>query len=149
MPVSESCINIIKHFEGCKLEAYRCSAGVLTIGYGHTGDVHLSDVITQQQAENLLKIDLERFCHGVKKSVKVSLNQNQIDALVSLSFNIGLGNLRKSSLLELLNEGDYLGAANEFWKWRRGGGVILPGLVRRRAAEVDLFIGAPYDRHFK
>ena len=149
MLVSENCINIIKHFEGCKLEAYRCSAGVLTIGYGHTGNVHPSDLITQQQAEKLLKVDVERFCHGVKKSVKVRLNQNQFDALVSLSFNIGLGNFRKSTLLELLNDGDYLGAANEFWKWRRGGGVILPGLVRRRAAEADLFIGAPYDRQFK
>lgn len=149
MLVSDNCVAIIKHFEGCRLEPYRCSAGVLTIGYGHTGNVHPSDVITQSEAESLLKIDLENFYHGVKKSVKVDINQNQLDALVSLAFNIGLGNLRKSSLIELLNDGDYLGAANEFWKWRRGGGVILPGLVRRRAAEADLFIGAPYDRHFK
>jgi lysozyme len=149
MNVSEKCLKIIKHFEGCRLKAYRCSAGVLTIGYGHTGNVHISDVITQEQAEKLLKLDVERFSVGVKKLVKVDLNQNQFDALVSFAFNVGLGNLGKSTLLKLLNKGDYTGAAGEFWKWRKAGGVVSSGLERRRAAEADLFIGVPCDRHFK
>ena len=96
--------------------------------------------ITAAEAELLLTVDLSRFEIGVSKLVKVFLNQNQFDALVCFSFNLGLGSLGGSTLLKKLNLGDYTGASLEFPKWTHAGGVILPGLVKRRAAEKALFL---------
>lgn len=141
MNISEKGIKLIKNFEGCRLEAYKCPAGIWTVGYGHTGStVHQGLKISQSEADSLLKTDLIIHCNNVSKLVKVPLNQNQFDALVSLEYNIGYGNFSRSTLLKLLNTKNYKGAAEQFAVWRLGGGKILPGLVRRRKAEKDLFL---------
>lgn len=141
MNISEKGINLIKNFEGCRLEAYKCPAGIWTVGYGHTGStVHQGLKISQSEADSLLKTDLIIHCNNVSKLVKVPLNQNQFDALVSLEYNIGYGNFSRSTLLKLLNTKNYKDAAEQFAVWRLGGGKILPGLVRRRKAEKDLFL---------
>ncbi|MBD0269230.1 MAG: lysozyme [Cyanobacteria bacterium Co-bin8] len=142
-------VEIIKHFEGVRLKAYQDSVGVWTIGYGHTSAAGAPNVtpgltITQAEAENILKRDLGLFERGVIDAVKVTVNDNQFSSLVSFSFNVGLGNLRSSTLLRKLNAGDYSGAANEFPRWVNAGGQQLPGLVRRRNAERALFLSQNY-----
>lgn len=136
---------IVKEFEGLKLEAYKCPAGVWTIGYGHTRGVIPGDAITEAEAEVFLAEDLEDSEDAVNAYVDVKLNQNQFDALVSFVYNLGAGDFRSSTLLRKLNSGDYLGSANEFKRWNKSGGVVLNGLVRRRAAEANLFIGSYYE----
>ncbi len=141
MKTSDSGIALLKQFEGCELKAYRDSVGVLTIGYGHTGpDVHVGSIWTQQAADNQLKTDLEHFEHGVLNYVKVPLTQNQFDALVCLTYNIGLGNFGHSTLLRNLNAGNYQLAAEQFPVWCHAGGKTLKGLVKRREAEKELFL---------
>ena len=103
MKTSQNGINLIKKYEGCRLTAYKCPAGLWTIGYGHTKNVKSGQKITQKQAENFLKQDLKTFEKGVEKAVKVRLNQNQFDALVSFAYNCGLGALKTSTLLRKLN----------------------------------------------
>ena len=144
MNISQNGINLIKNFEGLRLEAYQCSSGVWTIGYGHTGaDVYKGRKITQTEAETLLKQDLTVHCNNVSKLVKVSLNQNQFDALVSFEFNAGYGNLSTSTLLKLLNKGDYAGAANQFERWIYDTNKKpLEGLKNRRKKEKELFLKA-------
>ena len=138
---SKNCTNLVKRFEGLSLKVYICPAGVLTIGYGHTEAVKPNQPdITEEDAEDLLYDDLEKFSVGVSRLVKVTLNQSQFDALTSLAFNIGIGAFRCSTLLRLLNANDFAGAAEEFPKWNRGAGKVLPGLVNRRAAERELFL---------
>ena len=108
---------IIKQSEGLRLEAYLCPAGVLTIGYGHTGsDVKEGSRVSREEAENLLTRDLERFEKDILKMVKVGLTQNQFDALVSFTYNVGSGALKTSTLLKKLNAGSYMEAADEFLK---------------------------------
>ena len=141
MNVSEKGIDLIKQFEGCRFAAYKCPGGVWTIGYGHTGiDVSPDLEITQQEAERLLKSDLIIHCNNVEKLVKVPLNQNQFDALVSLEYNIGYGAFKNSTLLKLLNEKKYKEAAEQFERWKYEGGKVLAGLVRRREKEKALFL---------
>lgn len=132
---------IIKQSEGLRLEAYLCPADVWTIGYGHTGkDVVEGMKITGGEAEKLLEGDLEKFEKDILKMVKVGLTQNQFDALVSFTYNVGGGALKTSTLLKKLNAGDYMGAADEFLKWTKAGGKELPGLVKRRRTERALFL---------
>ena len=133
-------VTIIKEFEGCKLKAYKCPADVWTIGYGHTDGVKEGDEITQQEADRLLAADVDLFTSGVQRLVTSDINRNQLGALVSFAFNLGLGNLRHSTLLKLVNAGDFVGAANQFPRWNKAGGKVLPGLVRRREAEKKLFL---------
>jgi lysozyme len=133
-------VPLIKEFEGCKLKAYLCPANVWTIGYGHTDGVKEGDEITQQEADRLLANDIDSFTAGVKRLVSVDISRNQLGALVSFAFNLGLGNLRRSTLLKLLNAGKFTEAANEFDKWVFVAGHKLPGLVRRRSAEKALFL---------
>lgn len=140
MKTSQTGVDLIKKFEGCVLKAYKDPVGVLTIGYGHTGSVKAGQVITKAKAEELLKGDLKRFEDGVEKYVRVSLNQNQFDALVSFSYNLGLGNLQSSDLLEYINKKDFKSAAKEIPLWCHAGGKVLAGLVKRRAAEMALFV---------
>ncbi|WP_043611600.1 lysozyme [Chromobacterium violaceum] len=141
MKTNAAGISLIKQFEGVRLAAYQDMVGVWTIGYGHTGpDVKAGMTITQQQADQLLAADLEKFETGIRKAVIVPLNANQFSALVSFSYNLGLGNLRSSTLLRLLNKGDYNGAAAQFPRWNRAGGQAVPGLTRRRKAEQALFL---------
>lgn len=132
---------LIEQFEGRHLRAYRCPRGIWTCGVGSTGeDVTASTVWTEAQCDARFRLDLERFEMAIDRLVKVRLNQNQFDALVSLAFNIGSTNLANSTLLRLLNAADYNRAANEFGRWIHAGGAVLPGLIRRRAAERDLFL---------
>ena len=133
-------IPLIKEFEGCKLKAYKCPADVWTIGYGHTDGVKEGDEITQQEADRLLASDVELFTTGVQRLVHSDINRNQLGALVSFSFNVGLGNLRHSTLLRMVNAGDFVGAADQFLRWNKAGGKVLPGLTRRREAERQLFL---------
>ncbi|MGC0154945.1 lysozyme [Chromobacterium vaccinii] len=141
MQTSQNGINLIQQFEGLRLAAYQDAVGVWTIGYGHTGaDVHGGLAIDQQQADQLLRQDLARFEQGVSRLATAPVNQNQFDALVSFSYNLGLGNLQSSTLLRLLNAGDYRGAAGQFPLWDKAGGQVLPGLLKRRQAEQALFL---------
>jgi lysozyme len=139
MKISEKGINIIKKFEGCKLTSYKCPAGVWTIGYGHIRNVHKGAVITQQQAEELLKQDLSVYEAGVN-AMQLNVNQNQYDALISFAFNLGLSALGKSTLLKKirLNAND-ITIKYEFMKWVNAGGKQCYGLVKRRQAECDLY----------
>lgn len=141
MKISQKGMKLIQDFEGLALKAYKDPIGIWTWGYGSTGPHVTPDKVgTQEEAEQLLKKDLERFEKGVSDLVKVKLNQNQFDALVSFSFNLGLGSLKSSTLLKKLNASDYQGAANEILRWNRAGGKVLNGLTRRRIAERGLFL---------
>ncbi|WP_425056699.1 lysozyme [Pseudomonas abyssi] len=139
MRVSQQGLALIKEHEGLRLDAYLCPAKVWTIGYGHTGGVQNGQRITAGEAERLLLADLQRFEQAVNLGVKVPLTQGQFDALASFAFNVGVGAFRESTLLRLLNHGDYQGAARQFDRWVYGGGQVLPGLVNRRADERALF----------
>ena len=141
MKCSQEGLELIKKFEGCRLEAYRCSANVLTIGYGHTGGVLETDVITQDVANKLLEEDIAKFEKYVNVNVAVELNQSQFDALVAWTFNLGVGNLRSSTMLKKLNESDYDSVPSEMRRWNKAGGKTLDGLIRRRKAEGLLFEG--------
>lgn len=142
---SKKGIDLIKKYEGLKLTAYRCPAGLLTIGYGHTGDdVKPGMTINKEFAEILLKEDLKVFEKAINDLVKVELTQNQFDALISFIYNVGTGNFKKSILLRLINEKKFNEVSNEFMKWTKarqpGGFKELPGLVKRRTEEKKLFL---------
>ena len=139
MKISQEGLSLIKRFEGCRLEAYKCSANVLTIGYGHTGGVKETDTITQPEADELLEKDVAKFEKYVSSNVKVELNQSQFDALVAWTFNLGVGNLRESTMLQKLNNEDYTSVPSEMKRWNKAGGKTLDGLIRRRKAESLLF----------
>jgi len=132
-------VELIRHFEGCRFDAYLCPAGVWTIGYGHTADVKEGDSIDQEAAEAFLIEDLEKFEQAVMRLVEVPLTQQQFDALVSWTFNLGAGNLAESTLLRKLNNYQYAEVPEQIMRWVRAGGQVLDGLVRRRAAEAALF----------
>lgn len=140
MKTSNKGLRLIQAFEGCKLKAYRCPAGVLTIGYGHTGDkVFEGMVITESRAEELLAQDLEWAERAVIRACNpLPLTQGQFDALVSLVFNIGETAFVRSTLLRRLRQG--FTAAEEFLRWDKVNGKPLAGLARRREAEKALFL---------
>lgn len=139
MNTSQNGIDLIKHFEGCELQAYKCPAGVWTIGYGHIKGVQEGDVITEQQANEMLVEELQEYENYINTLVNVPLNQNQYDALVSWVYNLGSSNLQASTLLKVLNAGDYAGVPEQIMRWNKAGGKVLEGLTRRRQAEADLF----------
>ena len=139
MKISLEGLSLIKKFEGCKLEAYKCSAGVWTIGYGHTTGVKEGDVCTQEEAEKLLRGDIFKFEEYVQDSVKVDLDQSQFDALVAWTFILGPGNLSSATMLKKLNNGEYESVPFEMRRWNKAGGKTLDGLIRRRQAESLLF----------
>ena len=132
-------IDLIKHFEGCELEAYKCPAGVWTIGYGHIKGVKEGMTITEHQAEEMLKSELNEYEGYINNLVTAELNQNQFDAMVSWVYNLGGGNLKASTLLKVLIAGDYAGVPAQMMRWNKAGGKVLEGLTRRRQAEADLF----------
>ncbi|AFH47795.1 Phage-related lysozyme [Ignavibacterium album JCM 16511] len=142
--ISKKGLDLIKKYEGLKLEAYRDPAGILTIGYGHTKTVKPGMVINKDMADLLLKIDVMDAENAVRVLVNIELSQNQFDALVSFVFNVGRKNFERSTLLKKLNEGKILEAGEEFMKWTKakqpGGLKELPGLVKRRAEEKVLFL---------
>lgn len=131
--------DLIKKWEGLRLEAYLCTAGVPTIGYGHTKGVKLGDVCTEDQANQWLLEDMLEASEAIDRLVKVPLNNNQYGALTSFVFNLGWGNLQSSTLLKMLNEGKYLEASNQFLRWNKVKGVTSTGLSNRRAEEMTLF----------
>ena len=139
MKCSQEGLALIKKFEGCRLKAYRCSANVLTIGYGHTGGVKEDDTISQPEADELLENDIAKFEEYVSDNVIVELKQYQFDALVAWTFNLGVGNLRSSTMLKKLNESDYDSVPSEMKRWNKAAGKTLDGLIRRRKAEGLLF----------
>jgi len=131
---------LLKKFEGCKLTAYRCPANVCTIGYGHTSAAGAPTVqdgmkITQQQANDILSRDLHQYEAAVTMMVHQPLTQNQFDVLVDFAYNAGVGNLKSSTLLKKVNAAQFDQVPAELLKWTKGGGKVLPGLVRRRQAE--------------
>lgn len=140
MKLSENGKKLIKKFEGCSLKAYKCPAGVLTIGYGHTKGVVCNQKITQAEADRLFNEDVKIFENAVNTLVKVPINQNQFDALVSFTFNLGIGAFKNSTLLRLLNQGLYCGASEQFGLWVHVGKIVLHGLVVRREEERKLFL---------
>ena len=145
MKIQSRGLQIIKEFESLKLKPYLCPAGIPTIGYGSTyyedgTKVTLNDLpITEQRADELLANISDKFSIQVSKLLKVELNQNQFDALVSFSFNIGIGNLTTSTILKRINEKDFENASLEFAKWNKSGGKVLNGLIKRREKESQLF----------
>ena len=150
MKISQNCIDLIRHFEGCKLVAYKCPADVWTIGYGHTQGVYEGMTITQGQADEMLRQEIARFERDVDGLIKIpSPLQCQFDALVSFAYNVGSDidsdsiaeGLGDSTLLKKLNAGDIAGAAAEFPKWNRAGGKVSNGLIKRREAERRMFLG--------
>ena len=141
MKISQYGIDLIKHFEGCVLTAYKCPAGVWTIGYGHTKDVQPGDEWSEDHANHMLEVELEEYENYVSTAVTVPLSQNQFDALVSWVYNLGNGNLTSSTMLKVLNSGDYAGVPAQIKRWNKAGGKVLEGLTRRRQAEADMFEG--------
>lgn len=134
--------DVIKEFEGLRLEAYLCPAGKWTIGYGHTGsDVWPGLVITKEWAEWLLEEDLKRFEANVSGYVTVDLTQDQFDALVSFTYNVGAEAFKNSTLLKKLNAEEYEEAADQFLRWNKSNGKVLAGLTNRRKKERALFLG--------
>lgn len=137
--INKSGLDLVKASEGLRLKAYRCPANILTIGYGSTGS-HVKEgmVITEAQAEELLRSDLRRFEDAVAEAAP-SATENQFSAMVSLAFNIGIGAFLKSTVLRKAKAGEHVAAAEAFKMWNKGGGKVLPGLVKRRAAEAQLY----------
>lgn len=145
MKTDEQGIALIKRFEGCSLSAYQDPVGVWTIGYGWTHPVDGKQIsagmrITREKAVSLLTEGLETYELGVSRLLSVPVTQNQFDALVDFSWNLGISALAGSTLLKKLNSGDIQGAAGEFMRWCRAGDEVLAGLVKRREAERILFL---------
>ena len=150
--------NLVKHFEGCLKKigpdhytAYKCPAGVATIGFGHTNHhgrkFSMGDVWSSAECDAEFLTDMRGFEDAVRRLVKVPLEPHQFDALVSFAYNCGEGNLGKSTLLKKVNASDFAGAAKEFAKWNKGGGKVLSGLTRRRASEALLFQNIPDENY--
>jgi len=139
---SDAGIALTKGFEGLRLAAYRDCAGVLTIGYGHTGpDVVAGLVIDEARAEELLRADLREAVDCVNRAVTAAMTQNQFDALVDFCFNVGCGAFLNSTLLRRVNAADFAGAAAQFALWVHAGGEVVAGLERRRKMEAEMFAG--------
>ena len=153
MHISDEGLELIKHFEGCPTDeegnavAYQDAVGVWTIGYGHTKDVQEGDKWTKEKAEFMLWRELEdEYEDYINNYVHVPLNQQQFDALCSWVYNLGPANLKKSTLIRKLNNGQYKETPNQIKRWNKAGGKVLEGLVRRREAEALLFEGKDW-RH--
>lgn len=140
MKISPAARAAIFNFEGCRKQAYLCSAGVPTLGVGHTRGVKLGQSCTEQQAQSWFTDDLADAEAAVEHLVTVPLTQGQFDALVSFAYNLGAGNLKNSTLLRYINEGRTNAAAAQFKLWCHAGGKVVEGLVRRRAWETDSFL---------
>lgn len=141
MEVSRNGVNLVAEFEGCRLTAYKCPAGVWTIGYGHTAGVKEGDILpSEEAAKELLEKDLAKYAAEVSRcagngKISFPLNQNQFDALTSFCYNCGAGNLQK-----LVKGRSAATVAEKILAYNKGGGKVLPGLVKRRARERDLFL---------
>ena len=139
MNISKEGIALIKRFEGCELEAYLDSVDIPTIAYGRIKNVQMGDTCTKEQAEEWLEEELPEYEGYINDMVKVDLEQCQFDALCSWVYNLGPKNLKESTLLRVLNEGNYSAVPSEIKRWNKAGGKVLEGLMRRREAEALLF----------
>lgn len=160
LAISPAGLDLVRHFEGLFLRAYKCPAGVWTIGYGHTGlqhkdgTVYPGRTITEKEAIKLLDYDMEQYEARVRALVNVPLTQFQFDALVSFDFNcdgltIGPRNATPSTMLRAINRGDFSAASAEFPKWNRADGKVSNGLIRRRNAERAVFEGKDWSKFRK
>lgn len=145
MTTSDVGVDLITSFEDTRTKAYDDGVGIWTIGIGTTvypngNKVKQGDTCTLEQVKSYFKHDLAKFETAVNESVAAPINQNQFDALVSLTYNIGAGAFKDSALLKKLNKRDYQGAADQFLRWNKAGGKVMKGLVRRREAERALFL---------
>jgi lysozyme len=145
---SDNCLSLIKRFEGCRTAAYPdpgSGGDPWTIGWGSTGpDIHKGLVWTQQQCDDRLAADVQRFALQADKLIgPASTTQSEFDALVSFAYNLGLGNLASSTLLKLHKAGKHDEAAQQFLRWNRASGQVMRGLTRRREAEAALYVSAP------
>lgn len=146
MYMTKEGLALIKRFEGFRGKAYRCPSGIWTIGYGHTAMAGPPAVaggleISRDEAAKILARDVAQFAAAVAALLKVQLPAHQFSALVSFAFNVGMGNFRASSVLKAINAGDLAAVPRRLQLWTKAGGRELPGLVRRRAAEAELFLG--------
>lgn len=140
MKTSQQGIQAIKDFEGCRLTAYLCPAGVPTIGYGFTSGVKLGDTMTQKQCDERLARELMAYEVSVMRATGGLIKQSEFDALVSFSWNVGIAGMKNSSVVKAHNRGDKTGAARAFGLWNKAGGKVLPGLTRRRSAEAAMYL---------
>ena len=145
MQLGQAGKTLIQSFENCKLYAYQDQRGIWTIGFGHTLGVVPYLTCTQAVADAWFVQDTQAAVNGVLRSLDVAVNQNQFDALVSFTYNVGVGSEAHSTLVKLLNNGDMAGAAEQFGQWIHVNGVVDPGLERRRAAERALFLSSVGD----
>ena len=141
MTTTETAAALIRQFEGCRLTAYRCPAGIWTIGYGHTAGVKAGDTWTQEQADRALEQDIGKY----RKAVLIACPAledcpNRLAACISLAYNIGTGAFASSSVARHINKGNYRAAADAFLLWVNAGGKRLEGLVKRRQAEQAIFL---------
>lgn len=142
--ITRETVDLIRSYEGLRLKAYQDSVGVWTIGYGHTAGAGLPHPsagmqITEEQAVQILTMDLLKFAGYVSDAIAVPINDNQFGAMLSFTYNLGPAALHASTLLKKVNAKDFAGAAEEFAKWNKADGKVLSGLTRRRAAEAALF----------
>ncbi|MES2391334.1 MAG: lysozyme [Acidobacteriota bacterium] len=141
---SDQGLALTKSFEGLRLNPYQDSGGVWTIGYGHTGpEVRAGLSTTTEQADALLRNDVAAAVACVNRALRIPVEQHQFDALVDFCFNTGCGNFLGSTLLRAVNANDFAAAGAQFGLWVHAGGAVIPGLVRRRAAEAAMFAGHP------
>lgn len=143
MTPSQSCFELIKRFEGCRLTAYADATGIPTIGWGSTGrDIHLGMTWTQPQADQRMEQDVDRFGASVSNIIgTTATTQSQFDALTDFAYNLGAHALAGSTLMMLHKMGNYAEAAEQFQRWDRAGYVVLQGLLNRRLAEAELYRG--------
>ena len=139
MQISNKGLELIKFYEGLELEAYKCAAGVWTIGYGWTHDVKEGDTITEERAEELLREGIVQYENAVDDLVNVPLEQHQFDALVSWVYNLGRANLASSTLLKKVNAQEYAEVPEQIKRWNKAGGKVLEGLTKRRESEARLW----------
>lgn len=138
--INKAGLELIKKYEGLRLKAYLDPVGVPTIGYGSTQGIKIGDEINEVQAEAFLLRDVSNFERKILSLLNVTINENQLAAVTSFAYNVGVGNLTKSTLLKLVNQKRFEHAAEQFGKWINAGGKPLPGLIKRREAEKQLFL---------
>lgn len=139
MKLNQAGTDLIKSFESCRLSVYEDIVGLNTVGWGQRTNLPVGTTITQLQADNMLADHLDEICNQIKHCLEVELNDNQFSAVVSLVYNIGIGNFESSTLLKLLNLQQFQAASEEFKRWDLASGRVVDGLLRRRLAERQLF----------
>lgn len=139
----EKAVNLIKEFEGFRENAYKCPAGVWTIGYGWTHGVKEGDTITESEASKLVQKEVDKIAEQIRLSLEYGvfekLSENQVCALIDFVYNLGIGNFRTSTLRKLIQKGNFEDAGKQFERWNKAGGKVLEGLTRRRIAEKELW----------